>query len=140
MLSTDITTFSTQVPSILTEGDEEDTDTQGHLTEQFHVVTTTNMLTQSGANLVAQAAPMDVIAVQSDFERTVVLQTPQQVLLTGMIVEGTNADQPVPIGLPSISESSPQDVSTVQDSRYFTFTDITVMCEMKTQKRNYGRV
>ena len=114
MLSTDITTFSTQVPSILTEGDEEDTDAQGHLTEQLHVVTTSNILSQAvGSHLVVQAAPVDAVATQCNFEQTSVLRAPQQVLIAGMIVDSGNADQPVSVAMPTriLQENSAQDVS-----------------------------
>lgn len=109
ILSADITTFSSQVPTILTEGDAEDTDTQ------FHVITTSSVLTHPGTHLQSQAVTSDTLGVMAtpvDFGRSGILSEQQQVLITGMMVGGATVDQAVQINLPDISENSVNEVST----------------------------
>ena len=88
ILSTDVTTFSTQVPAILTEGDVEDNETH------YQVVTTSSVLNQADGS-----AALDVLTSSSDFGRNVILTEQQQVLLSGMLVPGVTANQAIHINM-----------------------------------------
>lgn len=88
ILATDVTTFSTQVPAILTEGDAEDSE------PQYQVVTTSSVLNQADGS-----AALDVLTSSSDFGRNVILTEQQQVLLSGMLVPGVTANQAIHINM-----------------------------------------
>lgn len=88
ILTTDVTTFSTQVPAILTEGDVEDNETH------YQVVTTSSVLNQAEGS-----AALDVLTSSSDFGRNVILTEQQQVLLSGMLVPGVTSNQAIHINM-----------------------------------------
>ena len=88
ILTTDVSTFSTQVPAILTEGDAEDNETH------YQVVTTSSVLNQADGN-----AALDVLTSSADFGRNVILTDQQQVLLSGMLVPGVTANQAIQINM-----------------------------------------
>jgi len=88
ILSTDVATFSTQVPAILTEGDAEDSETH------YQVVTTSSMLNQGDGS-----ASLDVLTSSSDFGRNMILTQQQQVLLSGMLVPGVTTNQAIHINM-----------------------------------------
>ena len=88
ILATDVSTFSTQVPAILTEGDVEDNETH------YQVVTTSSVLNQADGS-----AALDVLTSSADFGRNVILTEQQQVLLSGMLVPGVTANQAIHINM-----------------------------------------
>lgn len=89
ILTTDVGTFSTHVPAILTEGDAEDSETH------YQVVTTSSaMLNQADGN-----SALDVLTSSADFGRNVILTEQQQVLLSGMLVPGVTANQAIQINM-----------------------------------------
>lgn len=89
ILSTDVATFSTQVPAILTEGDAEDSEAN------YQAVTTTSVLNQGEGS-----SALDVLTSSAaDFSRNVILTDQQQVLLSGMLVPGVTANQAIHINM-----------------------------------------
>ena len=88
ILTTDVTSFSTQVPAILTEGDAEDSETH------YQVVTTSSVLNQGDGS-----AALDVLTSSADFGRNVILTEQQQVLLSGMLVPGVTGNQAIHINM-----------------------------------------
>ena len=97
ILSADVATFSTQVPTILTEGDAEDSETH------YQVVTTSSVLNQGDGS-----GALDVLTSSADFGRNVILTEQQQVLLSGMLVPGVTTNQAIHINMT-------QDASTCMD-------------------------
>lgn len=83
ILTTDVTTFSTQVPAILTEGET-----------HYQVVSTSSVLNQADGS-----AALDVLTSSSDFGRNVILTEQQQVLLSGMLVPGVTSNQAIHINM-----------------------------------------
>ena len=121
ILSTDVASFSSQVPAILTEGDAEDSETHYQVinvdpavfipqTIGCHhpetklkfisfiyccqVVTTSSMLNQGDGS-----ASLDALTSSTDFSRNMILTEQQQVLLSGMLVPGVTANQAVHINM-----------------------------------------
>lgn len=88
ILPADVTTFSTQVPAILTEGDAEDSEAH------YQVVTSGSMLNNG-----VGTASLDAMTSNVDFPRSVILSQ-QQVLLSGMLVPGGVANQAIHINMP----------------------------------------
>lgn len=106
ILTADISTFSTQVPAILTEGDADDTEAAVSFAEQFHVVTTSSAL--SGNSQIQGQTPtnemLSVMMSSGDFTKGVIL-TPdqQQALLGDMITPGVGQGQTLHITIPQVA-------------------------------------
>ena len=92
ILTTNMATFSSHVPVILTEGDAEESHSHCGITDHFQVVTTTSVLSQSDST-----GALDAMATSADFGRSVMLSEQQQVLLSGMLVPAVASGQAVPI-------------------------------------------
>jgi hypothetical protein len=106
ILTADISTFSTQVPAILTEGDADDTEAAVSFAEQFHVVTTSSVL--AGSSQIQGQTPsnemLSVMMSSGDFTKGVILTPDQQQALLGeMIAPGVGHGQTLHIAIPHVA-------------------------------------
>ena len=109
ILSADVTSFPTQVPTFLTEGDAEAGETH------YQVVTTSSMLNHGGGS----TAALDVLTSSADLTRNVILTDQQQVLLSGMLVPGVTGNQAIHINMTRDGSSGMEVDETSQDEQVF---------------------
>ena len=109
ILSADVTSFPTQVPTFLTEGDAEASETH------YQVVTTSSMLNHGDGS----TAALDVLTSSADLTRNVILTDQQQVLLSGMLVPGVTGNQAIHINMTRDGSSGMEVDETSQDEQVF---------------------
>lgn len=88
ILPTDVTTFSTEVPAILSQSGS-----QG--SEAHYQVVTSNSMLNTGDTTTC----LDVMTSPVDFSRSVMLSEQQHVLLSGMLLPGGTANQAIHINV-----------------------------------------
>lgn len=104
-----MSTFSTQVPAILTEGDADDTEAAANFAEQFHVVTTSNILTSTCQGQTHSNDMLSVMMSPSDLSKSVILTADQQQAILGeVIAPGVGGTQTLHITIPSVAASGCQ--------------------------------
>ena len=109
ILSADVTSFPTQVPTFLTEGDAEVSEAH------YQVVTTSSMLNHGdGSN-----AALDVLTSSADLTRNVILTDQQQVLLSGMLEPGVTGNQAIHSNMTRDGSHGMELDETSQDEQVF---------------------
>ena len=109
ILSADVTSFPTQVPTFLTEGDAEASETH------YQVVTTSSMLNHGDSS----TAALDVLTSSADLTRNVILTDQQQVLLSGMLVPGVTGNQAIHSNMTRDGSHGMEVDETSQDEQVF---------------------
>lgn len=111
ILTADISTFSTQVPTILTEGDADDTEPSTSFAEQFQVVTTSNILAGTSHAQTHGSDMLSVMMSPNDLSKSVILTAEQQQAILGeVIAPGAGGAQTLHITIPSVAASGRQGV------------------------------
>ena len=112
ILSAGVTSFPTQAPTFLTEGDAEASETSERVNQ---VVTTSSMLNHGDGG----TAALDVLTSSADLTRNVILTDQQQVLLSGMLVPGVTGNQAIHINMTRDGSSGMEVDETSQDEQVF---------------------